>query len=143
MNKHSRRTSKLSLLIDKALDHLNNVHNDNDTYINPNEAYSAWLAYVQIEYAILVLKLRTGIDNSDSITPELGRDHKSKEKIDSRVETNEDRNTKSVDRIKSSLRNIRIRQRPQLLSELRLCRDLLNEMVAKNSKTESTLMRTY
>lgn len=143
MNKHSRITSKLSLLIDKALDHLNNVHNDNDTYINPNEAYSLWLAYVQIEYAILVLKLRTGIGNSDSITPELGRDYKSKKKIDRRVEIDEDRNTKSVDRIKANLRNIQIRQRPQLLPELRLCRDLLNEMVARNSKNVSTLTRTY
>lgn len=134
MNKHSRITSKLSLLIDKALDHLNNVYNDNDTYINPNGAYSLWLAYVQIEYAILVLKLRTDICNSYSITPELGRDYKSKKKIDSRVENDEDRDIKSVDIVKANLRNIQIRQRPQLLSELRLCRDLLKDMVARNSK---------
>jgi hypothetical protein len=134
LNKHSRITSKLSLLIDKALDHLNNVYNDNDTYINPNGAYSLWLAYVQIEYAILVLKLRTGICNSYSITPELGRDYKSKKKIDSRVENDEDHDIKSVDIVKANLRNIQIRQRPQLLSELRLCRGLLKDMVARNSK---------
>jgi hypothetical protein len=143
LNKHSRITSKLSLLIDKALDHLNNVYNDNDTYINPNGAYSLWLAYIQIEYAILVLKLRTGICNSYSITPELGRDYKSKKKIDSRVENDEDRDIKSVDIVKANLRNIQIRQRPQLLSELRLCRNLLKDMVARNSKNESTLTRTY
>jgi hypothetical protein len=143
LNKHSRITSKLSLLIDKALDHLNNVYNDNDTYINPTGAYSLWLAYVQIEYAILVLKLRTGICNSYSVTPELGRDYKSKKKIDSRVENDEDRDIKSIDIVKVNLRNIQIRQRPQLLSELRLCRDLLKNMVARNSKNESTLTRTY
>ena len=142
MNKHSRITSKLSLLIDKALDHLNNVHNDNDTYINPNEAYSLWLAYVQIEYAILVLKLRTCVCNAYSITPELGRPYKSKKKTNSRVE-NEDRIIKSVDIIRANLRNIQIQQRPQLLSELRLCRDLLKDMAARSSKNESTSTRTY
>ena len=118
--------SKIHSLLNHAITNLNS-YDSNDN----NNSLSLWRAYVDIEYAILVLKLsynnvetnrqaRFKKSNTKNIT---------ERKISTKPKDNDDDH--EIKRLKSVLRHLDFQDKKLLLSELRSKRDLLKKLVAK------------
>jgi hypothetical protein len=116
--------SKIHSLLNDAITNLNSYDSDDN-----NDSLSLWRAYIDIEYAILVLKL--SYNNVE--TKRQARYKKSniknlsKRKIPMKLE---DHNYE-IRRLKSVLRHLDFRDKKLLLDELRSNRDLLKKLVAK------------
>lgn len=116
--------SKIHSLLNDAITNLNSYDSDDN-----NDSLSLWRAYIDIEYAILVLKL--SYNNVE--TKRLARYKKSniknlsKRKIPMKPEDD----NYEIKRLKSVLRHLDFRDKKLLLNELRSNRDLLKKLVAK------------
>ena len=118
--------SKIHFLLNRAITNLNS-YDSNDN----NNSLLLWRAYIDIEYAILVLKLsynnvetnrqaRLKKNNTKNIT---------ERKISTKPKDNDDDH--EIKRLKSVLRHLDFQDKKLLLSELRSKRDLLKKLVAK------------
>jgi hypothetical protein len=118
--------SKIRSLLNHAIINLNS-YDSNDN----NNSLLLWRAYIDIEYAILVLKLsynnvetnrqaRFKKSNTKNIT---------ERKISTKPKDNDDNH--EIKRLKSFLRHLDFQDKKLLLSELRSKRDLLKKLVAK------------
>lgn len=116
--------SKIHSLLNNAITNLNSYDSDDN-----NDSLSLWRAYIDIEYAILVLKL--SYNNVE--TKRLARYKKSniknlsKRKIPMKPEDD----NYEIKRLKSVLRHLDFRDKKLLLNELRSNRDSLKKLVAK------------
>jgi hypothetical protein len=119
--------SKIHSLLNHAITNLNS-YDSNDN----NNSLSLWRAYIDIEYAILVLKLsynkvetnRQARFKKSNIKKIAGR------KISMKPEEEEDDNHK-IKRLKSVLRHLDFQDKKLLLNELRFNRDILKKLVTK------------
>lgn len=116
--------SKIHSLLNDAITNLNSYDSD-----DKNDSLSLWRAYIDVEYAILVLKL--SYNNVE--TKRLARYKKSniknlsKRKIPMKPEDD----NYEIKRLKSDLRHLDFRDKKLLLNELRSNRDLLKKLVSK------------
>jgi hypothetical protein len=120
--------SKIHSLLNHAITNLNSYDlNDN------NNSLSLWRAYIDIEYAILVLKLsynkvetnRQARFKKSNIKKIAGR------KISMKPEEEEDDDNHKIKRLKSVLRHLDFQDKKLLLNELRFNRDILKKLVTK------------
>ena len=122
--------SKIHSLLNHAITNLNSYNSDDNI-----DSLSLWRAYVDIEYAILVLKL-----SYNNVETKRQARYKKKSKIKNLTERKipmkpEDDHNHEIKRLKSVLRHLDFRDKKLLLNELRSNRDLLKKLVAK-SKSE-------
>jgi hypothetical protein len=122
--------SKIHSLLNHAITNLNSYDSDDN-----NDSLSLWRAYIDIEYAILVLKL-----SYNNVETKRQARYKKKSKIKNLTERKipmkpEDDHNHEIKRLKSVLRRLDFRDKKLLLNELRSNRDLLKKLVAK-SKSE-------
>lgn len=116
--------SKIHSLLNNAITNLNSYDSDDN-----NDSLSLWRAYIDIEYAILVLKL--SYNNVE--TKRLARYKKSniknlsKRKIPMKPEDD----NYEIKRLKSVLRHLDFQDKKLLLDELRSNRDLLKNWLQK------------
>ena len=118
--------SKIHSLLNHAITNLNS-YDSNDN----NNSLSLWRAYIDIEYAILVLKLsynnvetnRQARFKKSNIKKITGR------KISMKPEEEEDNH--KIKRLKSILRHLDFQDKKLLLNELRFNRDILKKLVTK------------
>jgi hypothetical protein len=123
--------SKIHSLLTHAITNLNS-YDSNDN----NNSLSLWRAYIDIEYAILVLKLtynnvetnRQARFKKSNIKNIAGR--KKSMKPAAEEEEEEDDNHK-IKRLKSVLRHLDFQDKKLLLNELRFNRDILKKLVTK------------
>src|SRR5215211_6823542 len=119
--------SKIHSLLNHAITNLNSYDSDDN-----NNSLSLWRAYIDIEYAILVLKLsynnvetnRQARFKKSNIKKIAGR------KISMKPEEEEDDNHE-IKRLKSVLRHLDFQDKKLLLNELRFNRDILKKLVTK------------
>lgn len=116
--------SKIHSLLNNAITNLNNYDSDDN-----NDSLSLWRAYIDIEYAILVLKL--SYNNVE--TKRQARYKKSNIKYLSKrkLPMKPEDDNYEIKRLKSVLRHLDFRDKKLLLNELRSNRDLLKNLVAK------------
>jgi hypothetical protein len=116
--------SKIHSLLNNAITNLNSYDSDDN-----NDSLSLWRAYIDIEYAILVLKL--SYNNVE--TKRLARYKKSNIKNLSKrkIPVKPEDDNYEIKRLKSVLRHLDFRDKKLLLNELRSNRDLLKKLVAK------------
>src|SRR5215210_9159146 len=118
--------SKIHSLLNHAITNLNSYDSDDN-----NDSLSLWRAYIDIEYAILVLKL--SYNNVE--TKRQARFKKSdiknmtERKISTKPKDKDDNH--EIKRLKSVLRHLDFQDKKLLLNELRSKRDLLKKLVAK------------
>ena len=117
--------SKIHSLLNHAITNLNS-YDSNDN----NNPLLLWRAYIDIEYAILVLKLsynnvetnRQARFKKSNIKNIAGREISMKQ---------EEEDNHKIKRLKSVLRHLDFQDKKLLLNELRSKRDLLKKLVAK------------
>jgi hypothetical protein len=116
--------SKIHSLLNHAITNLNSYDSDNN-----NDSLSLWRAYIDIEYAILLLKL--SYNNVE--TKRQARYKKSNIKIltERKIPMKPEDDNHEIKRLKSVLRHVDFRDKKLLLNELRSNRDLLKKLVAK------------
>jgi hypothetical protein len=119
--------SKIHSLLNNAITNLNSYDSDDN-----NDSLSLWRAYIDIEYAILVLKL-----SYNNVETKRQARYKKKSKIKNLTERKipmkpEDDHNHEIKRLKSVLRHLDFRDKKLLLNELRSNRDLLKKLVAKS-----------
>ena len=119
--------SKIHSLLNHAITNLNSYDSDDN-----NDSLSLWRAYIDIEYAILVLKL-----SYNNVETKRQARYKKKGKIKNLTERKipmkpEDDHNHEIKRLKSVLRRLDFRDKKLLLNELRSNRDLLKKLVAKS-----------
>jgi hypothetical protein len=119
--------SKIHSLLNHAITNLNSYDSDDN-----NDSLSLWRAYIDIEYAILVLKL-----SYNNVETKRQARYKKKSKIKNLTERKipmkpEDDHNHEIKRLKSVLRRLDFRDKKLLLNELRSNRDLLKKLVAKS-----------
>jgi len=118
--------SKIHSLLNHAITNLNSYDSNGN-----NNSLSLWHAYIDIEYAILVLKLsynnvetnRQARFKKSNIKKIAGR------KISMKPEEEEDNH--KIKRLKSVLRHLDFQDKKLLLNELRFNRDILKKLVTK------------
>ena len=118
--------SKIHSLLNHAITNLNSYDSNGN-----NNSLSLWHAYIDIEYAILVLKLsynnvetnRQARFKKSNIKKITGR------KISMKPEEEEDNH--KIKRLKSILRHLDFQDKKLLLNELRFNRDILKKLVTK------------
>ena len=118
--------SKIHSLLNHAITNLNSYDSNGN-----NNSLSLWHAYIDIEYAILVLKLsynnvetnRQARFKKSNIKKITGR------KISMKPEEEEDNH--KIKRLKSVLRHLDFQDKKLLLNELRFNRDILKKLVTK------------
>jgi hypothetical protein len=90
-----------------------------------------WRAYVNIEYAILILKLN--YNNDEIRLPISLKKGRTKEVImeKSMMKHKDNNNKHQISRLKFILQHLNFQDKKVLLKQLRLSRDLLKELVAK------------
>jgi hypothetical protein len=119
--------SKIHSLLNHAITNLNSYDSDDN-----NDSLSLWRAYIDIEYAILVLKL-----SYNNVETKRQARYKKKSKIKNLTERKipmkpEDDHNHQIKQLKSVLRRLDFRDKKLLLNELRSNRDLLKKLVAKS-----------
>jgi hypothetical protein len=116
--------SKIHSLLNHAITNLNSYDSDDN-----NDSLSLWRAYIDIEYAILLLKL--SYNNVE--TKRQARYKKSNIKIltERKIPMKPEDDNHEIKRLKSVLRHVDFRDKKLLLNELRSNRDLLKKLVAK------------
>lgn len=124
--------SKIHSLLNHAITNLNS-YDSNDN----NNSLSLWRAYVDIEYAILVLKLsynnvetnRQARFKKSNIKNIAGREISIKQ---------EEEDNHKIKRLKSVLRHLDFQDKKLLLNELRFNRDILKNWLQKGSLNNIT-----
>ena len=119
--------SKIHSLLNHAITNLNSYDSDDNI-----DSLSLWRAYIDIEYAILVLKL-----SYNNVETKRQARYKKKSKIKNLTERKipmkpEDDHNHEIKRLKSVLHRLDFRDKKLLLNELRSNRDLLKKLVAKS-----------
>ena len=117
--------SKIHSVLKHAITNLNS-YDSNDN----NNSLSLWRAYIDIEYAILVLKLsynnvetnRQARFKKSNIKNIAGREISMKQ---------EEEDNHKIKRLKSVLRHLDFQDKKLLLNELRFNRDILKKLVTK------------
>jgi hypothetical protein len=128
--------SKIHSLLNHAITNLNS-YDSNDN----NNSLSLWRAYVDIEYAILVLKLsynnvetnRHARFKKSNIKNIAGREISMKQE-----EEEEEEDNHKIKRLKSVLRHLDFQDKKLLLNELRFNRDILKNWLQKGSLNNIT-----
>jgi hypothetical protein len=120
--------SKIHSLLNHAITNLNSYDSDDNI-----DSLSLWRAYIDIEYAILVLKL-----SYNNVETKRQARYKKKSKIKNLTERKipmkpEDDHNHEIKRLKSVLRRLDFRDKKLLLNELRSNRDLLKNWLQKAS----------
>ena len=118
--------SKIHSLLNHAITILKSY--DSDNY---NNSLSLWRAYIDIEYAILVLKLRY----NHIETKQQARFKKSniKNVTKKKILTKPEDCNQEIKQLKSVLRHLDFQDKELLLNELRSTRDLLKNWLQKGS----------
>jgi hypothetical protein len=116
--------SKIHSLLNDAITNLNSYDSD-----DKNDSLSLWRAYIDVEYAILVLKL--SYNNIE--TKRQARYKKSNIKTvrERKIPMKPEDDNYEIKRLKSDLRHLDFRDKKLLLNELRSNRDLLKKLVSK------------
>lgn len=116
--------SKIHSLLNHAITNLNSYdsHDNNDTL-------SLWRAYINIEYAILVLKL--SYNNVETKRQARYKKSNIKNLIERKIPMKPEDDNHEIKRLKSVLRQLDFRDKKLLLNELRSNRDLLKKLIAK------------
>jgi hypothetical protein len=120
--------SKIHSLLNHAIISLNSYDlNDN------NNSLLLWRAYIDIEYAILVLKLSyNNVEtNRQAKFKKSNIKNITERKISTKPEDNDDNH--EIKRLKSVLRHLDFQDKKLLLNELRSKRDLLKNWLQKDS----------
>jgi hypothetical protein len=116
--------SKIHSLLNDAITNLNNYDSDDN-----NESLSLWRAYIDIEYAILVLKL--SYNNVETKRQARYKKSNIKNLSKRKIPMKPEDDNYEIKRLKSVLRHLDFRDKKLLLNELRSNRDLLKKLVAK------------
>jgi hypothetical protein len=120
--------SKIHSLLNHAIINLNS-YDSNDN----NNSLLLWRAYIDIEYAILVLKLSYNIveTNRQARFKKSNTKNITERKISTKPKDNDDDH--EIKRLKSVLRHLDFQDKKLLLSELRSKRDLLKNWLQKEN----------
>jgi hypothetical protein len=116
--------SKIHSLLNHAVTNLNSYDSDDN-----NDSLSLWRAYIDIEYAILVLKL--SYNNVETKRQARYKKSNIKNLSKSKIPMKPEDDNYEIKRLKSVLRHLDFRDKKLLLNELRSNRDLLKKLVAK------------
>jgi hypothetical protein len=117
--------SKIHSLLNNAITNLNNYDSDDN-----NDSLSLWRAYIDIEYAILVLKL--SYNNVETKRQARYKKSNIKNLSKRKIPMKPEDDNYEIKRLKSVLRHLDFRDKKLLLNELRSNRDLLKKLVAKS-----------
>ncbi|MCD6036964.1 MAG: hypothetical protein K0S67_852 [Nitrososphaeraceae archaeon] len=116
--------SKIHSLLNDAITNLNSYDSDDN-----NDSLSLWRAYIDIEYAILVLKL--SYNNVETKRQARYKKSNIKNLSKRKIPMKPEDDNYEIKRLKSVLRHLDFRDKKLLLNELRSNRDLLKKLVAK------------
>jgi hypothetical protein len=116
--------SKIHSLLNHAVTNLNSYDSDDN-----NDSLSLWRAYIDIEYAILVLKL--SYNNVETKRQARYKKSNIKNLSKRKIPMKPEDDNYEIKRLKSVLRHLDFRDKKLLLNELRSNRDLLKKLVAK------------
>ena len=116
--------SKIHSLLNYAITNLNSYDSDDN-----NDSLSLWRAYIDIEYAILVLKL--SYNNVETKRQARYKKSNIKNLSKRKIPMKPEDDNYEIKRLKSVLRHLDFRDKKLLLNELRSNRDLLKKLVAK------------
>ena len=116
--------SKIHSLLNHAITNLKSYDSD-----NCNNSLSLWRAYIDIEYAILVLKL--SYNNVETKRQARYKKSNMKNLSKRKIPMKPEDDNYEIKRLKSVLRHLDFRDKKLLLNELRSNRDLLKKLVAK------------
>ena len=116
--------SKIHSLLNNAITNLNSYDSDDN-----NDSLSLWRAYIDIEYAILVLKL--SYNNVETKRQARYKKSNIKNLSKRKIPMKPEDDNYEIKRLKSVLRHLDFRDKKLLLNELRSNRDLLKKLVAK------------
>jgi hypothetical protein len=116
--------SKVHSLLNNAITNLNSYNSDDNNY-----SLSLWRAYIDIEYAILVLKL--SYNNVETKRQARYKKSNIKSLSKRKIPMKPKDDNYEIKRLKSVLRHLDFRDKKLLLNELRSNRDLLKKLVAK------------
>jgi hypothetical protein len=116
--------SKIHSLLNHAVTNLNSYDSDDN-----NDSLSLWRAYIDIEYAILVLKL--SYNNVETKRQAIYKKSNIKNLSKRKIPMKPEDDNYEIKRLKSVLRHLDFRDKKLLLNELRSNRDLLKKLVAK------------
>jgi hypothetical protein len=116
--------SKIHSLLNHAITNLNSYDSDDN-----NDSLSLWRAYIDIEYAILVLKL--SYNNVETKRQAIYKKSNIKNLSKRKIPMKPEDDNYEIKRLKSVLRHLDFRDKKLLLNELRSNRDLLKKLVAK------------
>jgi hypothetical protein len=116
--------SKIHSLLNHAVTNLNSYDSDDN-----NDSLSLWRAYIDIEYAILVLKL--SYNNVETKRQARYKKSNMKNLSKRKIPMKPEDDNYEIKRLKSVLRHLDFRDKKLLLNELRSNRDLLKKLVAK------------
>lgn len=116
--------SKIHSLLNDAITNLNNYNSDDN-----NDSLSLWRAYIDVEYAILVLKL--SYNNVETKRQARYKKSNIKNLSKRKIPMKPEDDNYEIKRLKSVLRHLDFRDKKLLLNELRSNRDLLKKLVAK------------
>jgi hypothetical protein len=117
--------SKIHSLLNHAITNLNSYDSDDN-----NDSLSLWRAYIDIEYAILVLKL--SYNNVETKRQARYKKSNIKNLSKRKIPMKSEDDNYEIKRLKSVLRHLDFRDKKLLLNELRSNRDLLKKLVAKS-----------
>ena len=124
--------SKIHSLLNHAIINLNS-YDSNDN----NNSLLLWRAYIDIEYAILVLKL--SYNNVETNRQERFKKSDIKNITGRKISMKpEDDDNRKIKRLKSVLRHLDFQDKKLLLNELRFNRDILKNWLQKGSLNNIT-----
>ena len=116
--------SKIHSLLNDAITNLNSYDSD-----DKNDSLSLWRAYIDVEYAILVLKL--SYNNIETKRQAKYKKSNIKNLSKRKIPMKPEDDNYEIKRLESVLRHLDFRDKKLLLNELRSNRDLLKKLVSK------------
>jgi transcription initiation factor TFIID subunit TAF12 len=118
--------SKIHSLLNHAITNLKSY--DSDNY---NNSLSLWRAYIDIEYAILVLKL--SCNNIETKQQAIFKKSNIKNVTEKKILMKPEDFNHEIKQLKSVIRHLKFQDKKLLLDELRSNRDLLKNWLQKGS----------
>jgi transcription initiation factor TFIID subunit TAF12 len=118
--------SKIHSLLNHAITNLKSY--DSDNY---NNSLSLWRAYIDIEYAILVLKL--SCSNIETKQQAIFKKSNIKNVTEKKILMKPEDFNHEIKQLKSVIRHLKFQDKKLLLDELRSNRDLLKNWLQKGS----------
>lgn len=118
--------SKIHSLLNHAITNLKSY--DSDNY---NNSLSLWRAYIDIEYAILVLKL--SCNNIETKQQAIFKKSNIKNVTEKKILMKPEDFNHEIKRLKSVIRHLEFQDKKLLLDELRSNRDLLKNWLQKGN----------